>query len=137
MISVDISQVANRTRRRRIIAGNFEEMNRLTSQGKGVIVSENLAQLNRLEMGSEVELATPSASLRLPVVGIVRDFSDQQGAIFLDRSVYLRYWNDPTFDSFRVYLKPGTPATEIKSRVLERFGQERRLFVFLNQELKS
>ena len=137
LISVDIAPVANRTRARRTIAGSVTEMNRLASQGKGVIVSENLAQQKNLAMGSELELPTVSGILRLPVVGIVRDFSSQQGAIFLDRSVYLRYWKDPTFDSFRVYLKPGMPATEVKSRVLERFSQQRRLFVFLNQELRS
>jgi putative ABC transport system permease protein len=137
LISVDITKVANRTRRRRIIAGTFDEMNRLATQGRGLIVSENLAQLKHLAMGSEVELAAPSATLRLPVVGIVRDFSDQQGTIFLDHSVYLRYWKDPTFDSFRVYLKPGTSPADVKSRILERFSQERRLFVFLNQELRS
>jgi putative ABC transport system permease protein len=137
LISVDIVQVAKRTPRRRAIAGSMEEMNRLAGQGKGVIVSENLAQLKNLAMGSEVELAAPSAALRLPVVGIVRDFSDQQGTIFLDQSVYLRAFNDPTFDSFRVYLKPGTRAAEVKSSVLEKFSQERRLFVFLNEELRS
>jgi len=137
LISVDIARVAARTRARRIIAGSFDEMNRLAGEGKGAIISENLAQLKSLGMGSQVELAAPSAALRLPVVGIVRDFSDQQGAIFLDQSVYLRYWKDPTFDSFRVYLKPGADANAIKTGIQEQFSQQRRLFVFLNRELKG
>lgn len=137
LVSVDIAQVANRTRGRRIVAGSFDEMNSLASQGKGVIISENLAQLQKLEMGSEVDLAAPSGALRLPVVGIVRDFSDQRGAIFLDHAVYLRGWKDTVFDSFRVYLKPGTSAKGMKAAILEEFGHDRHLFVFLNQELRE
>ena len=137
LIAVDIAPVAERTPRRRTIAGSFTEMNRLAGQGKGVIVSENLAQQKNLAMGSEVELPATAGMLKLPIVGIVRDFSDQQGAIFLDRSVYLRYWKDSAVDSFRVYLKPGAQAAEVKARVLEKFSQQRRLFVFLNQELKG
>ena len=137
LIAVDIAPVAERTRARRTVAGNFIEMNRLAGRGEGVIVSENLAQQKTLVLGSVVELPTASTVLKLPVVGIVRDFSDQQGAIFLDRSVYLRYWKDSAADSFRVYLKPGAEAAAVKAKILEKFSQQRRLFVFLNQELKS
>ncbi len=137
LISVDVARVADRTRRRRIIEGDFEEMNRIAGQGKGIIISENLAQLKQLRMGDAVELAATSAAVRLPVVGIVRDFSDQIGTIFLDHSVYVRHWNDSTHDSFRIYLKPGTDPMAVKVSIQEKFSQQRRLFVFLNQELKS
>jgi putative ABC transport system permease protein len=137
LIAVDIMPVANRTRSRKVVGGSFDEMNRLAAEGKGIIISENLAQLKGLSMGSEIEFPAPSGQLKFPVVGIVRDFSDQQGAIFMDLSVYLRNWKDPAFDSFRVYLKPGASADEVKSAVLRKFGDGRRIFVFLNQELKG
>ena len=75
-----------------------------------MILSENLAALVKLKLGDMVELPTPTGMLRLPVVGIIRDLSNQMGAIFLERSVYIRYFQDDTVDIFRVYLKPGRVA---------------------------
>jgi putative ABC transport system permease protein len=112
-------------------------MHRLAAAGKGVIVSENFTVLQKLRMGDELELAAPAGWLRLPIVGILRDYSNQLGTIILDRSVYLRYWKDDTADIFRVYLKPGASVEEVKRRILERFERQRRLFVLRNQELKD
>ena len=49
----------------------------------------------------------PSGMLRLPIAGIVTDYSDQQGSILMDRALYKRYWNDDTVNVFRIYLAPG------------------------------
>jgi putative ABC transport system permease protein len=58
--------------------------------------------------------------------------------MFVDYSaVYLRYWNDPTVDIYKVYAKQGTSAEELKERVQAKFSQQRRLFVGLNREVKA
>ena len=65
-------------------------MFRRAGSGEGVLVADNLAQLRNLKLGETIELPSPSGILRLPIVGIVVDYSDQAGAILLDRSVYVR-----------------------------------------------
>lgn len=38
-------------------------------------------------MGDVVEPPSPSGILSLPIVGIVRNYSNMQGSVFIDRSV--------------------------------------------------
>ena len=106
LLSTELAKVGRRVKRH-MIAGDEQTMNRLASQEKGVILSENLAALVKLKLGDMVELATPTGMLRLPVVGIIRDLSNQMGTIILERSLYVRYFQDDTVDVFRVYLEAG------------------------------
>ncbi len=137
LVSVEIERLARRTRQRRPVEGDFGEMHRLTGEGKGVMISESLSQLQGYHAGDPIDIPTPAGVVRLPVVGVIRDYSDQQGTIFLDRSVYERYWHDTSVDIFRVYLKPGFRAEDVRRRILERFSGERRLFVLMNHEVRD
>lgn len=137
LVSVDVDSLARRTPNRKPAAGDFRRMHRLTAEGKAAMISETLSQLQGIHLNDTIEVPTPAGILRLPVAGIIRDYSDQQGTIFLDRSVYLRYWNDSSVDIFRVFLKPGAGVETVKRRILERFEGERRLFVLKNQEVRD
>jgi len=58
--------------------------------------------------------------------------------MFVDyTAIYLRYWNDPTVDIYKVYAKQGASADELKQRIQARFSEHRRLFVGLNREVKA
>jgi putative ABC transport system permease protein len=137
LIAIETRKVANSTPERHVVAGDYARMHRLAAEGRGVIVAENFARRQKIGMGGIVDIASPGGMLRLPVVGILRDYSDQQGTIFMDQAVYRRYWNDDTVDVFRIYLKPGASAEEVKRRILERFAGQRRLFVFFNDEVRK
>ena len=39
-----------------------------------------------------------------PIVGIIVDYTDQQGTVFMDRSVFLKYWQDDAVSDFRVFV---------------------------------
>ena len=136
IVSVEIQKLAEKSHRRPV-AGDMTEMYRLTAQGRGAIASENLAVLQHLSRGDVLEIPTPGGMLRIPLVGINRDYSDQIGSILIDRSVFEQWWHDDTVNIFRVYLKPGATSVEVKQRILERFSSERRLFVLTNGELRS
>jgi putative ABC transport system permease protein len=112
-------------------------MDLAASRGEGVILSDGMAELHKLKLGDTFAVETPGGALRLPVLGIVRDYSNQLGSVFLDRSVYVRYYKDETVDIFRIYLRPGVSAADAKRRIIERFGKARRLFVMLNAELRA
>jgi len=123
--------------RRAPVEGNAEEMFRKTAAGEGLMVSENLAQLQRLKLGEILEIPAPAGVIRLPIVGIVLDYSDQQGTILMDRTLFKQYWHDDTVNIFRVYLDAGAQVPEVKRRILERFAGERQVFVLTNRELKQ
>jgi len=136
VVAVEIASIA-KTARRPTVEGNADEMYRLAAAGKGLIVSDNLAQLQHLHYGETLELPAPEGLIRLPIVGIVVDYSDQQGTILMDRSLFIRYWRDDSVNIFRVYLTPGAQLPDVRQRILERFAGERQVFVMTNRELKG
>jgi putative ABC transport system permease protein len=106
--------------------------------GQGVIVSDNFARLRGQRIADRVDLPSPGGLLSLPVVGIITDWSDQQGSVFIDRSVYEKYWKDDTANVFRVYVQPGTDPQAVRQRILEKLSPAHpRLLVLTNAEVRS
>jgi putative ABC transport system permease protein len=136
IVAVDVDSLAQ-TARRPPVAGDPDGMYRETAAGRGLMVSDNLAQLQRLRLGDELELPAPEGVIRLPIVGIVVDYSDQQGTILMDRSVFKAYWHDDSVNAFRVYLSPDANVPDVKARILERYAGVRQVFVLTNGELKA
>ena len=137
LVATELEPFARRTRRRRVVAGDYDQMHQIASQEKGIIVSENFAELQHLAMGSPVGLSTPHGTLAIPIVGVIRDYSSQEGSIFMERSLYIRYWDDDSVDLLRIYLKPGVTRDEVKRRILSRFEHDRRLFVLSSEDVRQ
>jgi putative ABC transport system permease protein len=136
VVAVDIASVAQ-TARREPVAGVADDMYSRTAAGQGLMVSDNLAQLQRLALGDVLEVPAPYGVVRLPIVGIVVDYSDQQGTILMDRRLFKQYWHDDTVNIFRLYLKPGTAMPDVRRNILERYAGTRQVFVLTNDELKA
>jgi putative ABC transport system permease protein len=110
----------------------------LAKSGLGFIVSDNFARLQRKRVGDSIDLATPGGLLTLPIVGIITDWSDQQGSVFVDRAVYERYWKDETVNVFRVYVKSGEDPQIVRRGILARLApQHPRMLVLMNAEVRS
>jgi putative ABC transport system permease protein len=136
LVAADISSLGRRARLPAIV-GNSDEMYRLASAGEGAIASENFARLHDVHFGDTLEIPATEGTLRLPVVGIVRDFSDQQGSILISRDLYIRYWHDDTVNVFRIYLKPGANEAVVRQEILDKYGSRQRLFVLTNRDLRA
>jgi len=135
LVAVDIASLAVHAKLP-AIEGDTEEMYRLAAAGKGVIASENFSRLHDCKVGEILEIPAPAGVLRIPVVGIVRDFSDQQGSLLVQREVFIRYWNDDSVNVFRIYLKPGADGSRVRRQILDTYGKEQRLFVLTNADLR-
>ena len=136
LMSVQFASVAQTTSLK-VVDGNLADMYRAAGAGEALVISENLAETRHLHRGDVIEVPAPGGVLRLPIVGIIVDYIDQQGVILIDRSVYVKYWADDSVNVFRVYLTPGTTVQEVKPRILERYVGERQVFVLANDEMKS
>jgi putative ABC transport system permease protein len=112
-------------------------MYEMAAQGKGVILSDNFARLQNLHCGGVMDLATPTGVQKVPILGLVVDWSDQQGVILMDRASYVRWWGDDTVNIFRIYVKKGVPPMDVRQRIIERFAGTQRLFVLTNKEVRS
>ncbi len=135
IVGVDMGHARHRVLRD--LDGDSDGMYRKASAGQGLVVAEMLARLENFKKGDIVELDTPGGVLRLPVVGIIRDYSNQLGSIYLDRAVFVRGYQDDTVDVFRVYLDKGVDAEAMRAQILERVGSGRRMFVMLNREARK
>jgi putative ABC transport system permease protein len=136
IVAVELASLAE-TAPSPAVEGDATEMYRLAAAGQGVMVSDNLAKLHDLHVGRALTIPAPHGVITLPIVGIILDYSDQQGSILVDRAVYERYWKDDSINIFRVYLSPGVSPTDVKASILQRFAAERRVFVFTNPELRD
>jgi putative ABC transport system permease protein len=137
LIAIDAASFERRGHRA-LVAEDERGMYKLASAGEGVIVSDNFARLQRRRIGDRVDLATPGGLLSLPIAGIITDWSDQQGSVFLDRAVYERYWKDDTVNVVRVYVNKGTDPLAVRQRILETLApQYPRMLVFTNAEVRS
>jgi putative ABC transport system permease protein len=136
VVAVEVESVAE-TVRRAPVAGDASTMYRLAAAGRGLMVSDNLAELQHLTLGEVVDVAAPYGTIHLPIVGIVVDYSDQQGTILMDRTLFEQYWHDDSVNVFRIYLRRGAELAQVKRLIVERFAGERRVFVLTNTELKS
>jgi putative ABC transport system permease protein len=136
LLSAEMTKMAGRVKRH-MIAGDEATMNRLAAEGKGLIFSENLAALTKLKLGDTVAIAATAEPIRLPIVGIIRDLSNQMGSIIVDRSVYIRAFGDDTVDVYRVYLKPGTSVADARTRLVERLSNRRHMFILSNREIRD
>lgn len=133
--AVEIERLASKVRRKPV-AGDEREMNRLAALGQGAIISANLSEMAKLRLGDVMEIPAPQGTLRLPVVGVLTDYSDQGGSVLIDRRVFIKYWNDDSVNIFRVYVKPGVSVVDARSRILNRLGRQRRLFVLTNEDVR-
>ena len=136
LVSIEAEKLS-RTVRRVPIAGNADEMNRMTAAGKGLIVSDGFQSLQKVKLGDLVELPSPAGILALPIVGIIRDYSDMQGSIFIDRSLYKKWWGDSTVNIARVYVRKGENIPAVRQRVQNALEGRKRLLVLSNEEVRA
>ena len=136
VVSTDEAKLHRRVRSH-VIAGDLETMFRLCAAGQGAIIAENLSTLANLHLHDRIAIPAPTGILDLPVVGIVRDLSNQLGAVFLDRSVYTRAFQDDSVDIFRIYLKPGASPEDVRTRIVEGMGAQKHLVVMFNREVRA
>ena len=136
IVAVEVDSIAQ-TAQLPPVAGDAATMYRQASAGEGLMVADNLAQLQHLKLGDMLEVPAPKGLIRLPIVGIILDYSDQQGTIFMDRRLFIKYWNDDSVNVFRVYLNPGATVPDVRRRILEQYAGQRQVFVLTNEELKG
>ena len=119
------------------VQGDPHEMYRLTAKGEGLMASENYMRLHGAKFGGVLDIPAPSGMLHLPIVGVVRDFSDQQGTLIISRAAYVRTWNDDSVNVFRIYLAPGAQEAAVRQRIIDTFGKTQRLFVLTNGDVRQ
>jgi putative ABC transport system permease protein len=133
VVAIEMASVAE-TATRRPVAGDRDAMYRQAAAGEGLIVSDSLAQRHGIALGDTLEIPAPYGTLGLPVVGVVVDYTDQQGSILIDRRVFIDHWHDDSVSDFRVFVAQGADATVVRQRIADMYAGKRQVFVLTNEE---
>jgi putative ABC transport system permease protein len=136
VVSVE-SEKLKATVRRKPLEGNEEDMYRLTQAGEGTIISDAFQSNHKLKLGDVIELPTPNGILALPIVGIIRDYSDMQGALFIDRGLYIKNWKDTTVNVARIYVNEGEEPNDVKQRIQKALEGRQHLVILSNAEIRD
>ncbi|TXH62454.1 MAG: FtsX-like permease family protein, partial [Thiothrix sp.] len=87
-------------------------------QGEGVLVSEPFAYHYNRGVGTSLQLNTETAAaLKLPILGVFRDYSATQGMLVLPRNLYERYWQDRNISSIGLTLKQGADSHLVQQQL--------------------
>ena len=119
-----------------IEGGDENRARTMAIQGEGVIVARNFTSRYGLKVGDRLRLNAPAGPFDREIVGIVEDYSSEKGAVFLDRALYKRYWNDSAVDFLDVTLNPGIDRATFKTELQRALKDEHRAFIYTNEEYK-
>jgi len=135
LVAVEAKSMGDRVKRPPVEGP--DDMYERAARGDGVILSDNFARLRGLHAGDSIDLATPTGAHRVRVLGLVVDWSDQSGAILIDRASYIRWGRDDTVNVFRGYGAEGVRPADVRQRIIDRYAGTQRLFVLTNREVRS
>lgn len=87
-----------------------------------VMVSQNFQRRFGWRTGDTIEVDTPSGRKRFRVVGVVLDFANPNGTIYMDRSVYRALWHDPLATALMVEAAPGVEPEALRATIRAALG---------------
>lgn len=104
---------------------------------RGVLVSESFSIKFHKRVGDTVRLQTARGMESFPISGIYRDYSNDRGVVFMDRSVYVPAFHDDAINTVVIYLRPGVSLADARARLETLFGAKYHAFTISNREIRG
>lgn len=117
--------------------GGSNQILKKVAEGEGVIVSETFAEGHKIGRGGQVILVSPAGRITFPVLGVFVDYRTDGGGIWMDRSVFVRYWRDARVDTARLYLRDKRLLPKVMGRIKRTYFAGYRLFALSHADLKA
>jgi len=115
-------------------SGNEESILQGVGRQGMCFVSENFQSRFNLGVGQAVELMTPTGPVWIPIAAVVRDFSSDQGGVFMDRATYLRHWQDDRVDIFDLSLAAGADVGQVRNLIRAKLAGKMPALISTRQE---
>ncbi len=89
----------------------------------GVMVSESFASRRGIDQERDsIRLDTEAGPRTFEVFGVYYDYSTDQGAVYIARSVYDQYFNDPFISSLGIFIEQGADAAAVIAELRARLA---------------
>lgn len=106
-------------------------------RGEAVAVSEPFARKSGLGPGGTLTLPSPGGPVSMPIAGVYRDYSRDQGVVLMAQALYARHWPPTGPHSLAVYLREGAEKVALTDAFLEGFGAGGEYTVYDNRTLRE
>ncbi len=134
--SIELSPVMDRIKYQFVEGDERSMLEGVTRKGM-VAVTENFLTRFGLGVGDQVELMTPGGMVRFPIAAVMRDYSSDQGAVFMDRALFLKHWKDDRVDIYDVSVHPGTDPKQTREAIRERLAGRYPALISTRAEFKE
>ncbi len=104
--------------------------------GNNALISEPFANKHHVRVGDVIPLPLGAAQVPFRVVDIFYDYGSEKGFIVIDRSIMLRYVNDPAPSNLAIYVAPGSSVDTVRAEV-EKAAAGHNLMIFTNRSLRT
>ncbi|MDO9531239.1 MAG: ABC transporter permease [Deltaproteobacteria bacterium] len=102
-----------------------------------VVISEPLAETLHLQEGGTITLPTPSGPQTLTIAGVFYDYRTDGPSVWMDISLFRRFWRDTHLNAVRLYLKDPARVPQVQARLQERYGDRYRLLALSHRDLRN
>ncbi|MGA9461081.1 MAG: FtsX-like permease family protein [Desulfobaccales bacterium] len=101
-----------------------------------VVISEPLAEAFHYREGDSLILPTPSGSQELTVAGVFYDYRTDGPSLWMDISLFRRFWRDRHLNAVRLYLKDPRQVPQVQARLQEKYGADYHLLALSHRDLR-
>ena len=101
----------------------------------GVIASESFYRRFGLKAGDTVTLDSINGPARLKIAGVFYDYTSEHGLIMMDRSTYLKLFDDRIIDSVAVFIDKAIPKRGALIETIKKYAGRRNLPVLTQKEM--
>ncbi len=106
--------------------------------GQGVIISEPLQLREELPLPPpDIVLDTLQGQRTFPVLAVMYDYASDQGAIMIDRALYVRLFEDQSLTSMGLFLEPGRDPDAVVQELQRAFAGRQDVVVQSNAGVRG
>jgi len=109
----------------KMIEGDPEQARQEFFDEKGVLVSEPYSFRHDVHTGDLIKLLTDKGDKEFKVAGIYVDYGSESGVIAMNRSTYLKFWNDNSISSLGIYARNDTDIPKLMTKLRNIVDEER------------
>ncbi|UCD77332.1 MAG: ABC transporter permease [Desulfobacterales bacterium] len=108
--------------------GDPEEIRPKLIRGEGVLISEVFSNRTGITEGDQFQARIEDSVVKLPVLGVIRDYRTQGGVVFYSFSHFKERYHDPRWGALRFFFRDRTQdldaaVSELRSDIIKRWGE--------------
>jgi putative ABC transport system permease protein len=115
------------------VAGDPLQVRPRLIRGEGVLVSEVFSNRTGLKTGDIFQTQIETTRLKLPVLGIIRDYRPHGGVVFFHLPAFSKRYFDPGWSGVRLFFRqrpddPQSAIANLRQEVIDRCGSHLDMF---------